>query len=106
MKLDLLPHLLCPEARAEPVIDYRRRRLDLRAAITRTQYTANHARYKQELLSSAIDKAAVLRFECDQPGKISFSAMLAHSQTPDSQVLLDATGVLTGENKREPQEDV
>jgi alpha-L-fucosidase 2 len=82
----------------QEVTDYRRQ-LDLRTGIARTQYTANGERYSREVLSSAVDQAIVVHFECDQPQKISFSATLTRPQDGTLRLLADGTAAFTGEAK-------
>jgi alpha-L-fucosidase 2 len=56
-------------------IDYCRE-LDIDQAIVRVRYTMRDATYEREVFSSAADQVMVVRFTCDQPGRISFCGRL------------------------------
>jgi alpha-L-fucosidase 2 len=75
--------------------DYRRD-LDLSTAITRTLFKADGAQYIREVFSSAVDQTIVVRFECEEPGNINFSARISRPETEDMKSLPDGTAVLNG----------
>lgn len=57
------------------VRDYHRE-LDLSTAVAKVSYAFDDARYTREIFCSACDHVMVLRFKCDQPGRLSFDATL------------------------------
>lgn len=57
------------------VSDYRRS-LDLDTAIATTTFRVGGARYTREVFASPADPVLVVRFTCDQPGRISFGVEL------------------------------
>ncbi|WEG11736.1 glycoside hydrolase family 95 protein [Pullulanibacillus sp. KACC 23026] len=57
------------------VQDYKRT-LDLRTALSTSEFTHNSIRYKRESFVSAVDQVMVIRLESDQKGKINFETML------------------------------
>jgi alpha-L-fucosidase 2 len=69
--------------------------LDLDSAIAGVRYTLGDATFTREAFASAPDQAIVIRLDCDQPGRISFTAtldsQLRHS-AQSSDCRLDLTG--------------
>jgi alpha-L-fucosidase 2 len=57
------------------VEDYHRE-LDLDSAVAKTVFTCQGARYTREVFASAPGQAILLRLNCSQPGKISFTAWM------------------------------
>ncbi|MDQ0890482.1 alpha-L-fucosidase 2 [Paenibacillus sp. V4I9] len=53
-----------------------RRELDLKQAIARTTYRINGVTYRRTMFASCLDQVMMIRLECDQPGKLNFSANL------------------------------
>jgi alpha-L-fucosidase 2 len=79
----------------EKVTDYRRW-LDLPNGIAGMDYVTGDARYVRQVFSSAPDQVLVVRFSCDKPGRISFSATLGRSQEAETWVSGDDHLVLRG----------
>lgn len=57
------------------VEDYRRE-LDLKQAIARTTYRVGGVNYRRTMFASCPDQVMMIQLECDQPGKLNFSANL------------------------------
>ncbi|MBC8874467.1 MAG: glycoside hydrolase family 95 protein [Planctomycetes bacterium] len=74
------------------VTDYRRQ-LDLDAATITISYQTGGATFTREVFASYPDQAIVVRFTCDQPGKITFAAKLS-SPHPDPEVAVVAPSQL------------
>jgi alpha-L-fucosidase 2 len=60
----------------EPVATNYERSLDLDRAVATVRYRASEANFTREVFSSFPDQVIVMRIQCDQPGKISFTARL------------------------------
>jgi alpha-L-fucosidase 2 len=65
------------------VSDYRRE-LDLDAGIARVTYRVGDAQFTREVFASAPDQVLVVRFSCDQPGRIHCAAALTRSQDAET----------------------
>jgi alpha-L-fucosidase 2 len=66
--------LLTADLKGEPA-DYRRS-LDLDTGVAVTTFKVDGVTYRREVFSSAPDQVLVVRWMADQPGKLTFSAML------------------------------
>ena len=66
-------HLQFPAG--EIAADYRRD-LSLRDGVASTRYQANGVGYRREVWCSAVDQVLVIRLRADQPGQITFAAMM------------------------------
>jgi alpha-L-fucosidase 2 len=83
---------------AENVQDYRRQ-LDLDTGIVQVNYKIGEATYTREIFATAVDQMIVIRWACDQPEGIHFTATLARPENfstkaiaPDSIILEGQTG--------------
>ena len=70
------------------------RSLDLDTGIARVEYTSGGPRFSREIFSSAIDQVLIIRLECDQPGKISFSATLTREADADTRAAVSNDGTV------------
>jgi alpha-L-fucosidase 2 len=67
----------------EDAVDYRRE-LNIDEAVARTSFRAGGAFFIREVFSSAPDQVIVVRFTCDQPGRLSFTADLSREAYAES----------------------
>ncbi|NLY88071.1 MAG: glycoside hydrolase family 95 protein [Firmicutes bacterium] len=72
---DLWLHFDGHDEKEEKIESYRRE-LDLNTAVARVFYTYNNITFHRELFASAPDRVLVIRLSADQPGQISFYAVL------------------------------
>ncbi|MCX6966309.1 MAG: glycoside hydrolase family 95 protein [Verrucomicrobia bacterium] len=61
-----------------------RRELNLDTAVARVSYQVGDAIYTREVFSSVPDQVIVVRFTCDKPGRLSFSAQLTREADAES----------------------
>jgi alpha-L-fucosidase 2 len=54
-----------------------RRDLDLNSAVAGVRYSIGNTTYTREIVASAPDQVIVIRLDCDQPARISFTATLS-----------------------------
>jgi len=73
-----------------------RRRLDLRDAISTTEYKMDGVTYRREAFASAPDQLLVFRFTADKPGAISFAATMDRLENFETRPDGSAGLVMTG----------
>ncbi len=57
-------------------VDSYERSLDLDSALAGVVYTSSGARYTREVFASAPQQAIIVRLDCDQPGRMTFTAAI------------------------------
>jgi alpha-L-fucosidase 2 len=74
-----------------------RRELNIDTAIARVSYRTGGARCTREVFSTAVDQAIVIRLECDQPGRISFTAKMDREMDATARGVAPNRVILEGE---------
>ena len=74
-----------------------RRELNIDTAIARVGYRTGGARCTREIFSTAVDQAIVIRLECDQPGRISFTAKMDRERDATARGVAPNRVILEGE---------
>ena len=79
---DLLLDFEFPASKQSPNPSHYRRELDLHEAIARVQFMVGGVTFRREVFASAVDQVIVVRMSADEPGMVSFTALL---KTPHRQ---------------------